>query len=97
MSGTVLVTGDSGFLAAHTIVQLLEEGYAVRSTVRSLKRAPAVREMVAAGGAASGHRLTLVEGDLRAEAGWAVAVDGVDNVLHMASPIHLRCQGTRTN
>lgn len=33
----VLVTGASGFLAGHIINILLEKGYKVRGTVRSLK------------------------------------------------------------
>jgi len=41
--GTVLVTGGSGFIAGWCIVQLLEEGYAVRATVRDLAREPEVR------------------------------------------------------
>ena len=32
----VLVTGGSGFIAGHCILQLLEQGYLVRTTVRSL-------------------------------------------------------------
>ena len=31
----VLVTGGSGFIAGHCILQLLEQGYLVRTTVRS--------------------------------------------------------------
>ena len=47
----VLVTGGTGFIAAHCIVQLLEAGHRVRTTVRSLARADEVREMVRTGGA----------------------------------------------
>jgi len=35
---TVLVTGGSGFIGAHCILQLLEAGHQVRTTVRDLKR-----------------------------------------------------------
>ncbi len=34
MAETVLVTGGTGFVAGWCIVQLLERGYAVRTTVR---------------------------------------------------------------
>ena len=34
----VLVTGGSGFIASHTILQLLGAGHQVRTTVRSLSR-----------------------------------------------------------
>jgi len=40
---TVLVTGGTGFIGAHCILQLLQQGYNVRTTVRSLKREADVR------------------------------------------------------
>jgi len=33
--GTVLVTGGTGFVARQTILQLLQKGYRVRTTVRN--------------------------------------------------------------
>jgi NAD(P)-dependent dehydrogenase (short-subunit alcohol dehydrogenase family) len=48
---TVLVTGGSGFIGSHAILQLLAAGHAVHTTVRSLKREPDVRAMLKAGGA----------------------------------------------
>jgi nucleoside-diphosphate-sugar epimerase len=38
----VLVTGGSGFIAGYCIVQLLEQDYLVRTTVRSLGKEAAV-------------------------------------------------------
>ena len=38
MTHLVLVTGGSGFIAGHCILRLLEAGYAVRATLRSLDR-----------------------------------------------------------
>nr|WP_290123038.1 hypothetical protein [Secundilactobacillus odoratitofui] len=34
----VVVTGGSGFIAIHIILQLLQQGYAVKTTVRNLKK-----------------------------------------------------------
>jgi dihydroflavonol-4-reductase len=42
-STTVLVTGAGGFIAMHCIRQLLEQGYRVRGTLRSLSREVQVR------------------------------------------------------
>src|SRR5689334_20811947 len=87
MSGElVLVTGGSGFLAAHCILRLLEQGYTVRTTVRSLAREPEVRAMLAVGGAVHTDRLSFAAADLTRDAGWPEAVAGCDYVLHLASP-----------
>jgi dihydroflavonol-4-reductase len=87
MSGeTVLVTGGSGFLGAHSILQLLNAGYRVRTTVRSLKREADVRAMLKAGGAEPGEALSFVTANLMEDAGWSQAVAGCDFVLHVASP-----------
>lgn len=87
MSGElVLVTGGSGFLGAHCILRLLEDGYRVRTTVRSLAREPQVREMLRTGGAEPGEALAFVAADLTSDTGWPEAVDGCDLVLHVASP-----------
>jgi nucleoside-diphosphate-sugar epimerase len=82
----VLVTGGSGFVAAHCILQLLAAGHQVRTTVRSLKREADVRAMLAQGGASSADRLAFAVADLERDAGWAEAVIGCEYVLHVASP-----------
>jgi len=86
MAETVLVTGGSGFIGAWCIVKLLQQGYTVRTTVRSLSREAEVRGMVTAGGAEAGDRLSFAVADLMSDAGWADAAAGCDFVLHVASP-----------
>ncbi|MES1202082.1 MAG: aldehyde reductase [Pseudomonadota bacterium] len=86
MSEMVLVTGGSGFIGSHCIIQLLNAGYAVRTTVRNLKREPEVRALVAAGGAQAGERLSFAAADLEKDAGWTEAAAGCTYVLHVASP-----------
>lgn len=83
---TVLVTGGSGFIGTHCIVQLLAAGHTVRTTVRNLKREPEVRAMLKEGGADAGDKLTFYAADLEKDAGWSEAVAGCDYVLHVASP-----------
>jgi nucleoside-diphosphate-sugar epimerase len=83
---TVLVTGGSGFIGAHCILQLLGAGYDVRTTVRDLKREADVRAMLKEGDADAGNRLSFVAADLEKDAGWADAVAGCEYVLHVASP-----------
>lgn len=83
----ILVTGGSGFIAGHVIIQLLEQGHLVRATVRSLDREVAVREVLRDAGMIDGDRLQFVEADLLSDGGWAAAVEGIDHVLHVASPV----------
>jgi nucleoside-diphosphate-sugar epimerase len=83
---TILVTGGSGFIGSHSILQLLAAGHRVRTTVRSLKREPDVRAMLKSAGAEAGDRLTFIAADLENDAGWKEAVAGCEYVLHVASP-----------
>ncbi len=84
--GKVLVTGGSGFVGAHCILQLLDAGTEVRTTVRSLGRETEVRSMLQGAGAEPGDRLSFAQADLTSDAGWPEAVAGCDFVLHVASP-----------
>src|ERR1700753_3214607 len=81
----VLVTGGSGFLATHIILRLLSEGYRVRTTVRSLDRAPEVRKTLARTGADT-TQLSFVTADLTIDDGWPPAGAGCRYVVHVASP-----------
>lgn len=83
---TVLVTGGSGFVGSHVILQLLDAGHTVRTTVRSPKREATVRKMMRDTGADDG-RLSFFTAELEHDAGWARAVEGCDFVMHVASPI----------
>ena len=83
---TVLVTGGSGFIGSHSILQLVAAGHQVRTTVRSLKRERDVRAMLKEGGAEPGDRLSFAAADLESDAGWKEAVAGCEYVLHVASP-----------
>ena len=83
---TILVTGGSGFIGSHSILQLLAAGHQVRTTVRSLKRETDVRAMLKEGGVEPGERLSFIAADLERDAGWSEAVAGCEYVLHVASP-----------
>ena len=83
---TVLVTGGSGFIGSWCVISLLERGYRVRASVRSLAKADAARAAIARqvdpGDHLSFHALTLTS-----DAGWDEACAGADYVLHVASPL----------
>lgn len=85
---TVLVTGGSGFIGAHCILQLLDQGHQVRATIRDLKREPDVRAMLKQGGyTGAADRIEFTAADLTTSSGWPQAVAGCDYVLHVASPL----------
>ncbi len=82
----LLVTGATGYLASHIIKILLEQGYKVRGTVRSLAKkeryqflydlAPEKRD-----------NLELVEAELLDKTSWSKAIEGVEYIFHVASPL----------
>ena len=82
----VLVTGGTGFLAGWTIRELLEKGYAVRTTVRSMKKSENVTSMLEKEGVDT-SRLSFAVADLTNPDGWDDAMKDVDFVLHVASPL----------
>lgn len=85
MAEKVLVTGASGFIAQHVILQLLEKGYDVRGSVRSLKRAEEVRSLLVKHSPRTAD-IEFVELDLASDKGWVEAAKGCAYVQHIASP-----------
>lgn len=82
MSGTILVTGGSGYIAGYIIRQLVGEGWQVHTTIRSLAREGEVRKTL---GVAE-DKVRFFAADLMNDAGWAEAVAGCSHVAHVASP-----------
>lgn len=82
----VLVTGGTGFIAQHCIIALINAGFRVRTTVRTLTREHEVREHLRTGGVDAGDRLAFVRADLSSDLGWADAAKGCTYVIHGASP-----------
>ena len=86
--GLILVTGATGFVGKWVVIQLLQAGYDVRGTIRSLSRAAEVKAGVATQtGEGPLSRLELVEADLLDDKGWADAMRGVSAVMHVAAAI----------
>ncbi|KAH6628799.1 hypothetical protein F5144DRAFT_631876 [Chaetomium tenue] len=85
----VLITGINGYIAAHTAATFLKAGYAVRGTVRA--RTPNVESLVRTlENCHHGNRLELVEvPDITADGASDRAVEGVQAVAHLASPVSM--------
>lgn len=79
----VLVTGGSGFIGSWCVLYALQRGYRVRTTVRSLKRADEVRQMLINGGATQqqADSVEFVAADLTKDEGWPEACKDVTYVL----------------
>lgn len=85
MTGTVLVTGGTGYIAGEIIKRLLERGWIVHTTARSVAKSEAgLRERF---GNPGDDRFKVFQADLMSDDGWAEAATGCTHVAHVASPI----------
>ncbi|MFM1952057.1 MAG: hypothetical protein RJA33_851 [Actinomycetota bacterium] len=85
----VLLTGASGYIGKHITLELLNQGYEVRASLRSLKKASEVIDAVTPHLKDSKNldsRLSFVELDLEKDSGWDDALEGIDALMHTASP-----------
>jgi len=89
----VCVTGASGFIATHIIKQLLEKGYKVRGTVRSVSDLSKYKYLTDLD--PSGDRLQLLAADLVVDGSFDEAIAGCEYVLHTASPFVLNVKDPR--
>ena len=87
MAERVLITGISGYIGQHCGAELLNQGFEVVGTVRSLAKANATKSAIAA--VAPVEKLTFAEADLLSDEGWDEAMEGCTYVMHVASPFVL--------
>ena len=80
----VLVTGASGYIALHCVVELLKKGYAVKGSLRDMGRESEVRDAVKK--VTKDDELEFCKLDLLSDKGWNEAAMGCDYMLHLASP-----------
>ncbi|KAL6299277.1 NAD-P-binding protein [Sparassis latifolia] len=84
-TGKVLVTGANGYIAIWVVRTLLEQGYAVRGTVRSHSKAKHLHKTFKSYG--DKLEIVIVE-DITKEGAFDEAVKGVVAIEHTASPFH---------
>lgn len=85
--GKVLVTGCNGYVAVWVVKQLLEDGYSVCGTVR---RASAVAYLQWLFESYGSRFEVVIVPDITTGGAFDDAVKGVDAIMHLASPFHLR-------
>ena len=71
--GLALVTGGSGYVAGYCVAQPLNDGWSVRTTVRSVAKSKAVHASIG-NIAQKASEIGFVEADLNSDAGWGEAV-----------------------
>ena len=89
MSKTVLVIGGTGFVGAQIILQLLQKGYNVKTTLRSISSKNKVIDTLKSNGITTFDKLAFVEADLSKDDNWEEAMIGCDYVLSVASPVFM--------
>ncbi|MEL7027473.1 MAG: NAD-dependent epimerase/dehydratase family protein, partial [Pseudomonadota bacterium] len=88
---TVLVTGATGYIARHIVAGLLKRGHSVVGSARTEARDSEVRDAIASelDGVDWQDRYRTVALDLSKDDGWDTAMEGVDALIHTASPFPL--------
>jgi dihydroflavonol-4-reductase len=88
----VLLTGANGYIGRHILLELLNQGYQVRASVRSLNKSSeivdALRDHLKDAKTLDSN-LSFVELSLDSDGGWNDAMAGVAVLIHSASPFPL--------
>ena len=81
----VLLTGISGYIGNHCAAELLKQGYRVRGSLRNLSKSEQVLQAIRTE-VDPADKVEFCQLDLLKDAGWDDAMQGIDFVLHVASP-----------
>jgi dihydroflavonol-4-reductase len=88
----VLLTGANGYIGRHILLQLLNQGYQVRASVRSLDKTGEIIDSLrdhVKDAALIDSNLSFVKLSLDSDLGWNDAMAGIDVLIHSASPVPL--------
>lgn len=87
MNQKVLVTGGTGFVGVHILLQLLQKGYDVKTTLRSMKKKDMIIDTLKENGVQNLEKLSFIEADLSKDCNWEEAMEDRDYVFSVASPV----------
>jgi len=93
MTDKVLLTGISGWIAKHTVIELLNKGYEVLGTVRNKDLIDQTKETIKKH--APIEKLSFIELDLLKDDGWDEAAKGCKYIFHIASPFPMKVSRDR--
>jgi len=82
----VFVSGGSGYIALHCIKQLIEQGYLVKTSLRSLNKVDNLLNCLSRHVDCTG-KIEFCELNLLNDEGWSESIKGCNYVLHVASPV----------
>ncbi|CAJ1185385.1 UDP-glucose 4-epimerase [Companilactobacillus paralimentarius] len=83
----VLVTGGTGFLGLRLVMQLLNDGYDVRTTTRKQSGQTRITKVLEAYGVKNLQNLSFIEADLSNDNNWLEAMQDREYVFSVASPV----------
>ena len=90
----IFVTGASGFIGSHCVIDLLEHGYQIVGTIRDMSREKTLRKIFSRL-ELNNDKVIFKKGDLRNPKSILSAMHGCDAVFHVASPVPIVQPKTR--
>ncbi|WP_334340532.1 NAD-dependent epimerase/dehydratase family protein [Companilactobacillus sp. HBUAS56275] len=83
----VLVTGGTGFLGLRLVMQLLNDGYDVRTTIRKRSGQDRIMRILKEYGTKNIQNISFIEADLSSDDNWLEAMQDRKYVFSVASPV----------
>ena len=90
----IFVTGASGFIGSHCVIDLLEHGYQVVGTIRDMSREKTLRKIFSKL-RLDNDKVNFKKADLKNAEAVLSAMNGCDGIFHIASPVPIIQPKTR--